>query len=40
MDSTKNFNVLRGITMASALQSKDKQELLVFISKIERELKK
>lgn len=33
---SKNFNILRGITIASALHGKDKQELLEFINHIER----
>ena len=32
----KNFNVLRGITMASALHGDEKKELLNFINQIEK----
>lgn len=35
---SKNFNVLRGITMASALHGAEKQELLAFINQIERSI--
>lgn len=34
----KQFNTLRGITIASALSGNDKQELLEFINRIERSM--
>lgn len=35
----REFNTLRGITIASALSGTEKQEVLEFINEIERSLK-